>query len=144
MHSTAKSTRCKWYGERDIPAKKVLQTACWVALGRIADAAGDLDAAAKVCEAAIFVEDAWAYTEPSCWYYPVRQSAAAVQLRQGRLDEALQAFRDLLRRVSNNGWTLAGLAETYRKVGKPNDEKAARAALGRTLFGKQAPDLVQL
>ena len=137
-------TDFKPYGAWGIPAKEVMQTARWVALGRIADAAGDLDAAAQAFEEAIFIEDALAYTEPPYWYYPVRQSLAAVRLRQGRLDEATQAFRDSLGRVRNNGWALAGLAETYRQAGKASDEKAARAALGRTWFGKQAPDLARL
>ena len=139
-----RDTDFKPYGDWGIPAKEVMQTARWVALGRIADAAGDLDAAAKAFEEAIFIEDALAYTEPPYWYYPVRQSLAAVRLRQGRLDEATQAFRDSLGRVRNNGWALAGLAETYRKAGKASDEKSVRAALGRTWFGKQPPDLTRL
>ena len=139
-----KNTDFKPYGDWGIPAKEVMQTARWVAQGRVADAAGDLDAAAKAYEEAIFIEDALAYTEPPYWYYPVRQSLAAVRLRQGRLDEAERGFRDSLARVRNNGWALAGLAETYRKAGKAIDEKAARAALARTWFGARSPDLARL
>ena len=83
---------------------------------------GNLDAAAKAYEDAIAIEDALAYTEPPYWYYPVRQSLGAVRLRQGRLDEAEQAFRDSLGRVRNNGWALAGLAEVYRKKGDAKAE----------------------
>jgi tetratricopeptide (TPR) repeat protein len=139
-----RNTDFKPFGDWGIPAREVMQTARWVALGRVADAAGDLDAAAKAYEEAIFIEDALAYTEPPYWYYPVRQSLAAVRLRQGRLDDATQAFVESLRRVRNNGWALAGLAETYRQAGKSSDEKTARAALARTWFGGRAPDLARL
>ncbi len=139
-----KQANFKPYGDWGVPAREVVQTARWVALGRIADAAGDLDAAAKAYEEAIFIEDSLAYTEPPYWYYPVRQSLAAVRLRQGRLDEAETAFRESLARVRQNGWALAGLAETYRKAGKASDEKAARAALARTWMGGRAPDIARL
>ena len=139
-----KDTDFKPYGDWGVPAKEVVQTARWVALGRIADASGDLEAAAKAYEEAIFIEDALAYTEPPYWYYPIRQSLAAVRLRQGRLDDAEKAFRESLARVRNNGWALTGLAETYRKAGKVSDEKATRAALARTWFGGKAPELARL
>ncbi len=144
IEKLAQSTDFKPYADWGIPAREVMQTARWVALGRIADGAGDLDAAAKAYEEAIFIEDALAYTEPPYWYYPIRQSLAAVRLRQGRLGDAEQAFRDSLARVRNNGWALAGLAETYRKAGKLSDEKATRAALARTWFGGPPPDLARL
>ncbi len=134
----------KPFSDSGVPAREVVQTARWVATGRIADAADDLDAAAKAYAEAIFIEDSLAYTEPPYWYYPVRQSLAAVRLRQGKLDEAETVFRDSLARVRQNGWALVGLAETYRRAGKTNDEKAARAALARTWFGGRAPDLARL
>ncbi len=65
----------------------------------------------------------------------MRQSLGAVRLRQGRLDEAEQAFRDSLARVRNNGWALAGLAETYKRKGDAAGEKAARQAYAKTWFG---------
>jgi tetratricopeptide (TPR) repeat protein len=125
----------KPFTEWGIPAKEIIQTARLVATGRLADANGDLDGAARAYEEAVFIEDALAYTEPPYWYYPVRQSLAAVRLRQGRLDDAEQAFRDSLARVRGNGWALAGLAETYRRKGDVNAEKAARQAFAKAWFG---------
>ena len=93
----------------------------------------------------MFVEDTLAYNEPPYWYYPVRQSLASVQLRQGQLDAAEKTFRESLARVRNNGWALAGLAETYRRQGNAAAEKSARDAMSRAWFGdKSGPDLDRL
>ncbi|MDN8613439.1 tetratricopeptide repeat protein [Variovorax ginsengisoli] len=128
-----------------LPAKEIVRTAGLVATGRLADATGDLDAAAKAYTEAVAIEDALAYTEPPYWYYPVRQSLGSVRLRQGKLDEAEQAFRDSLARVRNNGWALAGLAEVERRKGDANAERAAREAYRRAWFGpKDGPDLARL
>jgi tetratricopeptide (TPR) repeat protein len=128
-----------------VPAKDVVRTARLVAEGRIADARGDLEGAARAYEAAIAIEDSLAYMEPAYWYYPVRQSLGSVRLRQGRLEEAERAFRDSLARVRNNGWALAGLAETYARMGNPKAERATRAALARAWLGGNAgPDVARL
>ena len=111
-----------------VPAKEIVRDrAAWSPTGRLADASGDLDAAAKAYEEAIAIEDALAYMEPPYWYYPVRQSLGSVRLRQGRLDDAEQAFRDSLVRVRNNGWALAGLAEVERREGRRQGASARRA-----------------
>jgi len=135
----------KPYDAWGVPAQAIVQTARLVATGRMADAAGDLDGAAKAYEQAIALEDSLNYTEPPYWYYPVRQSLGGVRLRQGRLDDAERAFRDSLARVRNNGWALAGLAEVYRQKGDRNGEAAARRAYAKAWFGpKEGPDLARL
>ena len=130
-----RDTDYKPFADWAIPAKEIIQTARHVATGRLADANGDLDGAARAYEEAIFIEDTLAYMEPPYWYYPVRQSLGAVRLRQGQLDEAEKAFRESLARVRNNGWALAGLAETYRRKHDAAGEKAARQAFAKTWFG---------
>ncbi|RZL94184.1 MAG: hypothetical protein EOP82_05900 [Variovorax sp.] len=128
-----------------LPAKEIVRTAGLVATGRLADAKGDLDGAAKAYTEAIAIEDALTYTEPPYWYYPVRQSLGSVRLRQGKLDDAEQAFRNSLVRVRNNGWALAGLAEVERRKGDANAERTARQAYQRAWFGpKGGPDLARL
>jgi tetratricopeptide (TPR) repeat protein len=134
----------KPFAEWGIPAKEIVQTARLVAEGRLADAMGNLDGAAKAYEDAIFIEDTLAYTEPPYWYYPVRQSLGSVRLRQGKLDEAEKAFREALARVRGSGWALAGLAETYRRKGDAKAEAATRKAYARAWFGESAPDIARL
>ena len=134
----------KAFGDWGVPAKEVVQTARFVALGRLADAKGDLEGAAKAYEEAILIEDSLAYMEPPYWYYPVRQSLGSVRLRQGRLDEAERAFRDSLGRVRANGWALAGLAETYRLKGDAKAERATRQALAKTWMAKEGPEISRL
>jgi tetratricopeptide (TPR) repeat protein len=122
------------FAEWGVPAKEIVGTARLVASGRLADANGDLDGAAKAYDA-VFIEDTLAYMEPPYWYYPVRQSLAAIRLRQGKLDEAEKVFRESLSRVRNNAWALAGLRETYRRKGDAAAEKAARQAFAKAWLG---------
>jgi tetratricopeptide (TPR) repeat protein len=141
----AKETDFKPFGEWQIPAKEIIETAMYVAQGRLADAKGDLEGAGKAYEEAVLIEDSLSYMEPPYWYYPVRQSLASVRLRQGNLDAAEKAFRESLGRVRNNGWALAGLAEVYKRKGDAAMEKKTRAAMGRAWFGDaKGPDLASL
>lgn len=134
----------KPYADWYVPGKEIVQTARLVASARLADAQGDLAAAAKAYEEAIAVEDALSYMEPPYWYYPIRQSLGSVQLRQGRLDAAEQTLRESLLRVRGNGWALAGLAEVYRRKGDATAEKTTRQAFQRAWLGKAAPDIKRL
>lgn len=134
----------KPYADWAVPGKEIVQTARLVASARLADAQGDLPAAAKAYEEAIEVEDSLAYMEPPFWYYPIRQSLGSVYLRQGKLDAAEKALRDSLARVRSNGWALAGLAEVYKRKGDAKAEAAARQAYARAWLGGAAPDINRL
>lgn len=134
----------KPYTDWAVPGKEIVQTARLVARARLADAKGDLAAAAKSYEEAIAIEDTLSYMEPPYWYYPIRQSLGAVYLRQGKLDAAEKAFRDSLARVRSNGWALAGLAEVYKRKGDAKEEALARKAHARAWLGSAAPDIARL
>ena len=139
------STDFKPFDDMAVPAKAIMQTARLVASARLADADGDLDAAAGFYEQAIAIEDSLAYTEPPYWYYPIRQSLGAVRLRQGKLDAAETALRDSLVRVRNNGWALSALAEVYKRKGDAGGERAARRAFTKAWFGPaEGPALTRL
>lgn len=121
-----------------VPGRAVVEIARLVATARLADARGELAAAAAAYRAAIAVQDGLAYMEPPFWYYPVRQSLGAVLLRSGELDAAEAAFHDSLARSPNNGWALYGLKEVYRQRGDDAAERAVGAQLERAWFGDPA------
>ena len=104
--------------EGGVPAPEMLDLARQVVLARAALAEGKLRAARTEFEAAAAIQDKLAYSEPPYWYYPVRQSLAAVLLRMGQLKEAEEEFRATLARAPNNGWVLYGLGEVYRRMGR--------------------------
>ena len=101
-----------------------------VATGRLADASGDLDGAAKAYENAIAIADGLAYTEPPYWYYPVRQSLGSVRLRQGRLDDAEKAFRDRWRACAtaagrSPGWSRSRSRRATRRPSRPRARRSS-------------------
>lgn len=134
----------KPYADWLVPGREIVQTARLVATARLADAQGDLAAAAKAYEEAIAVEDSLAYMEPPYWYYPIRQSLGSVYLRQGKLDAAEKTLRESLVRARGNGWALAGLAEVYKQKGDATAEKSAHQAYARAWFGGKAPEISRL
>ena len=73
--------------------------------------------------------------EPPYWYYPVRQSLGAALLANGDVDGAEMAFRESLSRTPNNGCSLYGLSEVYKKRGDKRGAQAAEELLGRAWVG---------
>jgi tetratricopeptide (TPR) repeat protein len=76
---------------------------------------------AKLIEA-VASQDSLPYTEPPYWHFPIRQSLGAAYLRAGDHQSAADTFNDDLANFPSNGWSLHGLAEAYRGLGKPTDE----------------------
>jgi tetratricopeptide (TPR) repeat protein len=109
-----------------LPADIVLGIAGNIVEARIAQAEGDFKAAeAKLREAAA-LEDSIAYMEPPYWYYPVRQSLAAVLYQQGRYADSAAIFREALRKLPKNGWALWGLMQAEAKAGDPSLAETTR------------------
>ena len=128
----------------NVPARAIVRTARAVAVGRLADARGDLPAALASYQEAVDVQDTLPYTEPPYWYYPVRQSLGAAQLRAGRLDAAEQTFRASLARTPGNGWALRGLVEVYRQRGDAAALSAAQQRFDSTWLGREGPPALSL
>lgn len=91
--------------------------------GSIAAGRGANDEAARLLQGAVAAEDALGYDEPSDWYLPARHLLGAILLRAGHAAEAQKVYEDDLRQHPENGWALAGLAESLRR-----QEKSAEAA----------------
>jgi hypothetical protein len=52
--------------------------------------------------------------EPPYWYYSVRQSLGAMQLKAGNAADAEKTFRADLTKIKANGWPLFGLEQSLR------------------------------
>ena len=100
-----------------VPAPDLLRIARHVLEGRVAQSEGDFDRAVQEFEVAVEIQDTLPYMEPPYWYYPVRQSLGAALTSAGRVDEAIQVYRQSLVNYPNNGWALYGLAEAYTEAG---------------------------
>ena len=86
--------------------------------------------------AAVKAEDAFKYDEPPGWLIPVRHSLGATFMRLGRFAEAEQVYREDLKRLPDNGWSLLGLAESLRGQKKHEAEVAATKARFEKIWAK--------
>jgi tetratricopeptide (TPR) repeat protein len=121
--------------DQGVPARDLMQLAEAVAQARWAYAVGRYTEAERLYRAAIEMEAKIPYMEPPYWYYPVHQSLGGVLYRQGRYDEALDAFTTALRQSPNNGWALYGVASSQRALGRRAHAAAAESALDRAWTG---------
>jgi tetratricopeptide (TPR) repeat protein len=84
---------------------------------------------------AVKLEDALHYDEPPAWMIPARHSLGANLLKAGKAAEAEQVYRDDLKHLPDNGWSLFGLAQTLRALGK-TEEAATYQAKFEQVFAK--------
>jgi len=98
-----------------------------VLAGELKAARGRYDAAVAHLDRAVRLEDALNYTEPPDWYFPVRQALGAILLEAGRADEAATVYYDDLRRNPENGWSLFGLVQALKALGRDDEAQEAEA-----------------
>ena len=101
--------------------------------GRIAEAAGDGDAAITAYRRAVEAEDALNYNEPADWFYPTRETLGGALLRHDKFAEAEKVFRDDLARNPDNPRSLFGLARAL--AGQKKKTASADAAFGKAWKG---------
>ncbi|MEO1405794.1 MAG: tetratricopeptide repeat protein, partial [Pseudomonadota bacterium] len=94
-------------------------------LARAAAAEGDYETAISHMEEAVALQEGFPYTEPPYWYYPAKQTLAAMVLRAGDGERAEQLFTETLVYSPNNAYAYYGLAEAHRAQG---DRRAGRYA----------------
>src|SRR3954470_6438341 len=92
--------------------QKMLEAEIQVAEGRNDEGIAGLQEALKM-------EDALKYDEPPAWMIPIRHSLGANLMRAGRFPEAEAVYREDLRRLPENGWSLYGLSEASKAQKKP-------------------------
>jgi pimeloyl-ACP methyl ester carboxylesterase/tetratricopeptide (TPR) repeat protein len=106
------------------PAPDLLRVAATVLQGLIELREHRAAGALATLHEAVRLEDALTYDEPPPWYHPVRNILGEVLLAAGRYAEAEAAFRDDLRHVRENGWSLAGLQRALRELGRLEEAAA--------------------
>ncbi len=96
--------------------------------GEILVREGKLDAGFAALREAIVHEDRLRYDEPPGWILPVRHALGANLMAHGRYAEAEQVYREDLKRLPDNGWSLLGLSEA---LAKQKNEREAGGVLAR-------------
>ena len=111
------------------PAPAVLKVAELVLAGGMAARAGDYERAVALLKEAAEREAELTYDEPPPWHVPVRQVLGQVLLDAQRPGDAVVVFREDLRWVPRNGWSLHGLETALRKLGRDGEADAVAREL---------------
>jgi tetratricopeptide (TPR) repeat protein len=101
---------------------KIARVAFEVVAGELAHLEGDSGKAIQHLKQAVIAEDALTYTEPSAWHIPPRQNLGAILMDVGNYSEAEAVYREDLKRLRQNGWSLYGLYRALEAQG--NDAEA--------------------
>jgi tetratricopeptide (TPR) repeat protein len=113
------------------PAPALLGVAAEVLAARIAGEQGRHDDAVAHLREAVVREDALTYDEPPPWYHSTRNQLGESLLAAGRAAEAETVFRDDLRSLRENGWSLEGLERALQAQGRSAEANAAAARFVR-------------
>lgn len=116
----------------------ILSVASAMLDGELTYREGDFDAAFAHLRQAVELADTLVYDEPWGWMQPVRHALGALLLEQGRLEEALETYRDdlgvsgrLPRALQHpdNVWALHGLVECLERLGRHEEAAPHRQRL---------------
>lgn len=118
-----------------LPAKTILEISIRTIEARVAARAGDFKKAIGIMEAVADMQDTLPYSEPPLWYYPTRQTLAALLLQDGQLDRAERMFRRTLLDSPNNAHALYGLWQTYKAMGDTQSANYAKALYRKAWLG---------
>lgn len=108
-------------------ARDVLGVADRLMEGEILYREGDHEAGFIAMREATRLEDALAYSEPPDWIQPVRHALGASLLQSGRIQEAEAVYREDLKRLPENGWSLFGLWRALDLQDKTEEADQVRA-----------------
>lgn len=116
----------------------ILAVAAGMLRGEIEYRKGNFDEAFAHLREAQSLDDHLPYDEPWGWMQPVRHALGALLLEQGRVEEALHAYRadlgldNTLSRASwhlDNVWSLHGYVECLKRLGRDGEAAAAQVRL---------------
>ncbi len=127
-----------------IPVQGILKIQQLTVAARAAAAEGDLSTAIRAMEDAVAEQKALNYTEPPYWYYPAKQTLAAMVLKAAAGERAEQLFVESLSEIPNNGWAFYGLSEAYKAQGDKSAKKYAEGLMKAAWIGKDKPTIDRL
>jgi len=104
--------------------------------GELLIAEGKLDPRLEELRATLTLEDALKYDEPPPWMIPLRHTIGANLMHAGRFAEAEQVYRDDLKRLPENGWSLFGLSQALAAQEKDGAELEATRARFNKVWAK--------
>lgn len=113
------------------PASWVLDVAEHLLAGEVLYRSGKAEEAFDELRQAVTAEDRLVYDEPPDWIQPVRHALGATLLDAGRAAEAEQVYQADLLRHPHNGWSLLGLSESLKALGRADEARLAREAFQR-------------
>lgn len=120
-------------------AQGILAVATPMLEGEILVREGRADAGMAKLREAVKVEDALKYDEPPGWILPVRHSLGATLLNAGRFGAAEEVYREDLKRLPNNGWSLFGLARSLKLQNKTAEATEAEGRFKKTWAKADTP-----
>lgn len=120
----------------------ILKIAAAMLDGELAYRRGELEEAFTLLRQAIELEDSLPYDEPWGWMQPTRHAYGALSLEQGRVEQALAAYKadlgldgSLARALQHPGnvWALHGAHECLVRLGKGVEAEELKRGLDRAL-----------
>jgi tetratricopeptide (TPR) repeat protein len=91
--------------------------------GEILYREGTVEESLAALREGVRLEDALRYSEPPDWIHPLRHVLGATLLAEGRAADAEKVYRDDLKKLPDNGWSLFGLARSLRLQKKDDEAK---------------------
>jgi tetratricopeptide (TPR) repeat protein len=118
-----------------VALSRLLAIADHLLQAELAASAGRFAAALEQGRAAVQIESALDPDEPPAWHMPARHTLGALLLEAELAADAEQAYRADLQIHPENGWALAGLAESMARQGRAAEADEARARFERAWRG---------
>lgn len=113
-------------------ADDLLNVAEHLLAGEVLYRQGKADEGIAELREAVRREDLLRYSEPPDWIHPVRHALGATLLAEGRAAEAETVYREDLKRLPENGWSLFGLARSLKLLGKSEEALAVESRFQNT------------
>ena len=91
------------------PGTMIAELAYEIVSGEYAFANNNVDTAIEHLRKAVEIEDNLTYNEPSAWHIPPRQNLGHILMEAKKYEAAEQIYREDLKVLRQNGWSLIGL-----------------------------------